>query len=363
VTLDWSTLASAQRSVAAIVEDAILQESERSSLMPDELQSAAFDYLRRGGKRLRPLLFFLSAGAAGGDPERFRSAALAVEVFHTWTLIHDDIIDNDDERRGGPSVHAAYRDRIAERLPEQAGRAAEFGLSVGILSGDFLSGLAVRLVMDGAAEGGARPETAVAAARLMVEGLVADLVQGEMLDVAFTYRPVAEVTEAELIEMHRRKTATLMDYSARIGAMLALDTHDGTEGLPATLAAFAERCGVAFQLQDDVLGIVGDAARLGKPVGSDIREGKRTAVLLHAYANAGGRERAMMERILGNREATEAEIARVRDLLVERGGIAHAQQLAREHVDAALNVLRDVPDSPYRRLLEALPGAMIHRDT
>ncbi len=362
MTLDFSTLRSAQRSVASAMDEVVAEQLERFRLEPEELHAAAFDYLRRGGKRLRPLLFSLSVGIAGGDPFRFRSAALAVEVFHTWTLIHDDIIDNDETRRGGPSVHAAYRDRLARAVPTESHRAEEFGLSVGILAADFLHGLSVRLLLEGARHGGASAETAAEAARLMVGDLVADLVQGEMLDVAFTYRPVAEVTEAELLDMHRRKTAALMDYCARVGAMLALDVGRADAELPATLGAFAEHCGVAFQLHDDVLGIVGDADTLGKPVGSDIREGKRTAVLLHAYRAADARERALMDGVLGNRRASPEKIARVREILVARGGIAHAKRLAEAHVDAALAVLADLPASPHRRLLEELAGVMVHRD-
>jgi len=362
MTLDFTSLKSAQSTVAAMIDRTVTEQHARCDLEPEDLREAAFSYLRRGGKRLRPLLLVLAAGAAGGEPERLRLAALAVEVFHTWTLIHDDLIDRDEQRRGGPAVHAAYRDRMLAEGGARPDRAEGYGLSVAVLSGDFLHGLAVRLVLEGGREAGVDAAAVSETVRLMVADLVADLVKGEMLDVAYSYRPVLSIDESKLLDMQRWKSAALMDYSARVGAMLAQATDDRRGPIADALGTFAESCGSAFQLQDDVLGITGDEQSLGKPVGSDIREGKRTLILLHAYKKADAEERAFLDRVLGDSTASPGDVAAARDLFVSLGGIEHTRRLAAELLDAALSRLEGVPASVYRDRLAELATSMIHRD-
>jgi geranylgeranyl diphosphate synthase type I len=303
----------------------------------------------------------LAAGAAGGDPALVGPAALAVEVFHTWTLIHDDLIDNDAMRRGGPSVHVAARDRQLVRAPRRP-FAESYGRAVAILAGDYLQGVAPRLVLECAAPGVVSVETARAAAHLLHTDLVRDLVDGEILDVALALRPVLDVSEDELVRMYRWKSAALLGYALRVGAMLALDTPDGRQGLPAALAAFGEACGVAFQIQDDILGVTGDETRLGKPVGSDIREGKRTLVLRRAYEAAGVEERAFLDRVVGDGEAAAEEVARVVAILRGRGGLDRARDEARRRVEEARALLGGVPPSVHRDLLAELAGRLVDRD-
>lgn len=361
MSLDVSSLEAAQRSTAAILDAAVRAERGRTELHHEDLREAAFTYLNRGGKRLRPLLVLLSAGAAGGDPVVAEPAALAVEVFHTWTLIHDDIIDKDVLRRGGPTVHAEFARKLTTSRHVRAAQAADYGAAVAILAGDYLQGVAVRLVLDAATEPRVSHATVHAAATLMQTTLVRDLVEGEILDVAFTHRTLDAVTEEELLDMYRQKSAALLGYCARVGAMLALDEPDPDAALPASLAAFATTAGIAFQIRDDVLGLTSTEARLGKPVGSDVREGKRTPVLLAAHARATAEERRMLDDVVGHADATPEELARARELL-DRLGVPHARARAEALVSDAVTHLEGIPASRYRDRLGEWAQLLVERD-
>lgn len=359
--IDTTSLDAALADVCARTDAAIAREFRQDPLEYLDLRDASFAYLFRGGKRLRPLLVFLSAGAAGNETLRVDDLALAVEVFHTWTLIHDDLIDHDALRRGGPTVHVDYRDKLLARTPAAGERAADYGRALAILAGDYLQGLAVRLVLGGVGEG-VPWRTVHRAADMMQRELLRDLVEGEMWDVTFTIRPVLSVTHEELIGMYRRKSASLLGYCARAASMFACGSTDGTDDLSATLGEFAERCGIAFQIQDDVLGVVGDEAKLGKPVGSDIREGKRTTILRAAYERASAADRRTLDDIVGRREASPAEVEHVRGILEATGGVHEARREAEEIVRGALVTLESVPPSVYRDRLADWARLLVSRE-
>jgi geranylgeranyl diphosphate synthase type I len=361
VTIAATTLEGVLSEVRARMEAALRRELERNELEYVDLRDAAFEYLVRGGKHLRPLLVFLSAGAAGNPALRIDSLALAVEVFHTWTLIHDDVIDHDALRRGGPTVHVAYRDRLLASAPEVGERAADYGRALAILAGDYLQGLAVRLVLEGVAEG-VPWRTVHRAAEMMQRELLRDLVEGEMWDVTYTTRPILAVSHDELLGMYRRKSASLLGYCARAGCMFATGATGSHEGLAGTLGDFAEACGIAFQIQDDILGIVGDEAKLGKPVGSDIREGKRTTILRAAYERANSQEQKRIDAIVGRRDAGPEEVAEVRRILESTGGLEQARSEAERIVDRALEGLSDVPASVYRDRLADWARLLVTRE-
>lgn len=357
-SVDASSFDAAVASVGHIVDRGIQDELDRGGLTEPDLRDAAFLYVGRGGKRLRPLLVFLAAGAVGGDPASARSVALAVEFFHTWTLIHDDVIDRDALRRGGPTVHVAFADRAPVRAPD-AGR--HYGQAVAILSGDYLQGVSVRLVLD-AVRDGVGLDTVHAAAVWMQESLVRDLVEGEIRDVQLAHQPIAAVRDADLIEMYRQKSASLMAYSAGCGALVGLRTADRAHPLVAALVGFAERCGIAFQIRDDVLGLTADERKLGKPVHSDLREGKRTLILTHAYRQASEGERAFLDAVVGSADASPQQLADATKILQDRGGFEYAERTAEEYLVEARGLLDALPAGDHRARLADWAERVVKRD-
>ena len=337
----------------ARVERYLRQRQETVSFAPEPLRRAVFAYLDRGGKWLRPAMLLLSCAAVGGSEEDALPAAAAVELFHTWTLVHDDVIDNDDRRRGGPSVHEQARCWALAEYRCAPARARDFGRDMAILAGDLQQAWAVSLLLAGAREGRIEPGLAISVVLDLETRVVRQLLDGEARDVAFSYRDAGAITESEILDMQRLKTGALFEFAARAGAAIGTGCDPG-QGEPArALAAFAGHCGLAFQLQDDILGIVGDEAVLGKPVGSDVTEGKRTIILRHALASASGAERDMLLQVVGNRAAAPDQVRAAIRALVDLGGVDRAMALGAQCLEKARAALAAVPPSRARQLLGA----------
>ena len=219
------------------------------------LNQSMYYSLMGGGKRIRPVLALASAEAVGGNVETIISAAVSLELIHTYSLIHDDLpaMDNDDYRRGRLSNHKV------------------FGEAHAILAGDALLTYAFELLADPGLDQPERQlriirEVAVAAGK-------AGMVGGQVADVAGEGRTL---TLNEIKEIHNAKTGALLTISARLGGILA----GGTEEQVTALTKYAQAVGLAFQIKDDILDVVGDSETLGKPAGSDLRQGKSTYVSL-----------------------------------------------------------------------------------
>jgi geranylgeranyl diphosphate synthase type I len=289
-------------------------------------------------------------------------AAAGVELVHTWTLTHDDLIDHDETRRHKPTVHVLAAE--AARLQFQYDREAssEYGQRIAILVGDAQHAWSVALFLE-------TPSPPVDASvingivHLLESRVIPDLIRGETLDVQFETCDPRKLPEEEIVEMLRLKTGVLYEFSAMAGAMIGLNCFDEDHPTAHALARFARYCGIAFQLQDDVLGIIGDEASLGKPVGSDIREGKRTTILRHSLTNpsCSEAEATFLNSVVGNRAAGREDVSRARELLVNLGGIEHTKSKARAYVERALPYLDAIPDSPYRDLLATWAEHMIQR--
>jgi geranylgeranyl diphosphate synthase type I len=339
----------------------LLKSGWRDEFGPEPLREAALAYVGRGGKRLRPAVLMMCCGAAGGDPQAVVPAAAALELFHTWTLVHDDIIDNDATRRGEPTAHVLATAH-ARRLGYSEAAAARFGRDTAILAGDILQGWSVAMLLDSARDPRCPPAVVLALAAQMEGRIVPRLIRGEMLDVCFAGQSPEQLAEADVLEMLRLKTGVLMEFAAVAGACLGNGRLPDDNPLASWLGEFAWRCGVAFQLQDDILGIVGDEKQLGKPVGSDIREGKRTVILLHALGEAAPADRGRLLAAFGNPLLAAAELAWVRQSLEQLGSIEYARQLAEAQLASARHALAKVPASPYRDWLEAWADFMVKRE-
>lgn len=316
-------------------------------ISPIELKIGATEYFKRGGKRLRPAFLSLSAGAMGGreKEQAVTPAMVSTELFHTFTLVHDDIIDNDDTRRGGKSVHKLVEDMFSS---------AEYGKDIAILAGDTLHALSVKMLLDCVSSPLFSPETVLSVLSMLEGWCINELLAGEAVD---TRQGVIKAEEFDVgdtettLEVMRQKTGVLFSYSAKAGAMLGKNTPDTEDKSVLSLGEFASLAGIAFQLKDDVLGIISDEKTLGKPIGSDIREGKKTVILQEAYKNADKSERALIEKTVGNANAPESDIIEIKKIFVQRRGIELADSLANDYISKAVNALKNVKESEYTELL------------
>ena len=326
----------------------------------ERLGETARAYVERPGKRLRPALLLFSCAALGGDEEQALPAAAAVELFHTWSLVHDDIIDNDDLRRGKPTAHRLAAALASEQLGLPPAAASHYGQSAAILAGDVLLAWAMRMLLRCRDRGVAADVVLDLAARL-ADRLAPQLIDGEMRDVEFSRRPLAALSEEDVLRMQEGKTGALLGYAASAGACIGAGRiHDDCPGARA-LDAFGRACGIAFQLQDDILGVVGDERQLGKPIGSDLREGKATVIVLHALRRADPGQQRLLRDVLGRPRAPSARIGEATRLLVELGSIDHARALAQHYIAEARAHLAELPPSSARALLAIWAECLVDR--
>jgi geranylgeranyl diphosphate synthase type I len=334
----------------------------KSWFQPAQLREAVYSYVHRAGKRLRPAVLLLACGAVGGDEKQAIPAAAAVEMFHTWTLVHDDLIDNDEKRRGGYTVHAQCSKIAKEEMSYTDGQAKDYGRDVAVLAGDVQQGWSVSLLCECSLKGKVKPEVTLTLIHMLESYVLNTLVSGETLDILFARQPVESFTPEQIVDMLWRKTGALYEYCAKAGAMIGLDTADANDEKVVALSNFTSKCGTAFQLQDDILGIMGDEKQLGKPVGSDIREGKRTTVIYYAFKNASPTQKEKLLSVLGNQTAAADETREATELLVQLGGISETKRMAERIIKEARTELDVLPGSEHKDLLLAWADFMISRD-
>lgn len=321
-------------------------ESLPALVSPPYLREAVTAYPTRGGKRLRPALLTWTCGLVGGDPGRALHAALAVELYHNWTLVHDDIIDRDETRRGQPACHVLLRDAFpGPRRPA----ATAFGVNMAILAGDIQQSWAVdalsRATLDGVA-----PDVVQALVARLCGWVTPSLISGEAMDVEFPFRENVTPDEAE--RMMVLKTGVLLQFAAETGAMIGLDSAEHLRAEVVDLGHFAVCAGVAFQLLDDLLGMFGDERQTGKPAASDLREGKKTLLYLTALRKTTGEDRRVLAHALGRKRLSAADIDAVRSLLRRCGAEKAIRRRAEGQIKAARDILRRFPANRYRHLLE-----------
>ena len=333
----------------------------RERFKPDDLREAVFAYIDRPGKRLRPALLLWSCGAVGGDENVALPAAAGVELFHTWTLVHDDLIDNDDTRRGGPSVHKMGEAFAAESLGYDGIKARDYGRDLAVLTGDAQHGWTVSLFCECIRFSELNPEVVVDIIYDLESRVIHELLEGETLDVQYEAASIDDLSDKDILHMLKMKTAALCEFAARAGAMLGLNISDQQHPSVAALSRFAGLAGLAFQLQDDVLGVTAQEEKLGKPVGSDIREGKKTLVAYHALQSASPEDRAFLLSVLGDPEAGSENIQKAVDIMVASGAVEKTNRLAQNYIQTALSELDTIPDSDYKGLLAQWAHFMIDR--
>ena len=280
-----------------------------------------------GGKRLRPLLTVGAARLAGGRGDAALKLAAAVEFIHTATLLHDDVVDSSQLRRGKVAAHLIW------------------GAPSSVLVGDFLFARAFELMVE---TGSLKAlEILARASRVIAEGEVLQLTRAHDL----------KLTQATYLEIIGAKTAELFAAAAEAGAVAA--GADDREA--AALRQFGQSLGLAFQLADDALDYVGVTETMGKNVGDDFREGKATLPLLLAIARSGPREAEFWERAIGRKEQTDADFRRARELIVGVGALEATLDLAADYAEAAKAALAVFPRGEWREALESLADFAVSR--
>lgn len=352
LTHEAATFADALAQRRQLVYDYLDNWPGAEKFQPRDIHDALFSYVRHRGKALRPSLLMLACGAAGGDEIQALPAAGAVEIFQIWTLVHDDIIDRDETRRGGPTVHARYTAHAREEHGLVGAEAAHYGTAVAILAGDLQQSWSYALLSDLLTRG-VSPTVVLSLVRKMAESLTPSLLEGEMLDVQFAVSPPETLTDEDVLNMMSKKTSALFEYSAWAGATIGQGDRPDTDDMAGRLGRFASLCGIAFQLHDDLLGLTADEKVLGKPVGSDLREGKRTLLVCRALANLDEESRSDLLRTLGNAGASHDQIKNALSLIDRSGAHEEIRLLANSYLSQALGILESLPHSPYVSLLES----------
>lgn len=304
--------------------DAVIRQRLSSDVVL--IRQVAEYIVSSGGKRLRPVLLLLSAGANGYSGPHHHELAAVVEFIHTATLLHDDVVDESDLRRGRRTANAA------------------FGNAAAVLVGDFLYSRAFQMMV------GVRSMRVM---EVMAEA-TNTIAEGEVLQLLNVRN--ADVTEADYLEVIRRKTAKLFEASARLGAVLAGVPTDIEEGL----ATYGMRLGAAFQVIDDVLDYSGDHHDTGKNLGDDLNEGKPTLPLIHVLRNGTAAQSRLVRDAIeqGGRENFPA----VMEAMRSTGAIDAAVQHARQEAAAACDGLAGLPHSKYRESLLNLAAFAVERN-
>jgi geranylgeranyl diphosphate synthase, type I len=300
---------------------------------PKSLYDAARHLPLAGGKRLRPCISMFSCEAVGGDIKKVMPLAVALELIHNFTLVHDDIMDKSHLRRNKPTVHI------------------KFGEPTAIMAGDLLFAKAFEAMHD-ISDG----PSVFKLVDFGLAGCIREICEGQQLDMEFEKR--SDVSEKEYLEMIRRKTAVLFKFAAEGGAILGGGTREEIKAL----SEYGESLGLAFQIRDDYLDMSSDEGTLGKDIGNDIRNGKKTLIAVRSISNAVGDDKKLLEKIFGNGDASEQEVKRVYDLFKEMKSIEYAKNAALEYSTKAKKALGVLDDSDAKQVLIGLAEYSITRE-
>lgn len=323
------TFAEARKQLQSAV-DARLSEIA-SSLSPTSLSDPVAYILMAGGKRVRPIMTMLAAGAVGGTWQVALGPAVAIELLHNFTLVHDDIMDRATTRRGRPTVHSKWDEGTA------------------LLVGDVLIGLAQQALIS-------NPDTDVRAVLKAFANGHIGVCEGQALDHEFESREC--VTIDEYIAMITLKTAKLLELSAELGAI----SGGASPAEVAALKSFALHLGIAFQIKDDLLDIEADEIEFGKTIGGDVVEGKRTCLFVLADMRADREsDRTLIDEFKRRRGLPMERIGEMRDLYQRLGVLDEASELIGEHTSRSEQELRHLPESDALPLLDEFAQMLMTR--
>jgi octaprenyl-diphosphate synthase len=304
-------------------------KADFSSILHSEvplLQSAIEQVLRSNGKHIRPLLLLLTAKACGKLTAMTREASVIIEVLHTTTLIHDDVVDETKQRRGMPSLNAIFDNRIA------------------VLTGDYLLASTISRAAD----------TGNTSIIKIIADVCRELSEGELMQLDNIERH--SVNEEDYFKMINKKTATLISACAEIGAISVKTSSDTIKNC----RLFGKYLGFCFQIKDDIFDYYEDL-NIGKPTGNDIREGKITLPLLYALKRAPEKESSCYMEIIAQQDFTPENVSELIAFAKRLGGIEYAEKQLKEYKQKAVEIINNFPESEARSSLLLLADYFAER--
>jgi len=290
---------------------------------PKKLYDAAGHLIVNGGKRLRPYMVIRSCQILKGKVSNAMPAASAVEMVHNFTLVHDDIMDNDEIRHGVPTVHK------------------KFGMPIAILAGDVLFSKAFQVITDSKLSSNATIQLVSRLAKACV-----DVCEGQLLDVKMADERKIP-SQAEYITMVGKKTAALFDVSCAMGAICATNKVKDISNL----SSFGRNLGIAFQITDDLIGVMGDSKITKKPVGNDLREGKKSLPILMAIKSAKGNEKKIILKAFGNSKISRNDLNKAIDIIRSLGIEENVRKQALKYAEKAEKSLESYSGSAKTELI------------
>jgi len=293
---------------------------------PKKLYDAAGHLIVNGGKRLRPYMVIRSCQILKGKVSNAMPAASAVEMVHNFTLVHDDIMDNDEMRHGVPTVHK------------------KFGMPIAILAGDVLFSKAFQVITDSKLSTNATIQLVSRLAKACV-----DVCEGQLLDVKMAEEKKIPV-QAEYITMIGKKTAALFDVSCAMGAICATNKMKDITNL----SSFGRNLGIAFQITDDLIGVMGDPKITKKPVGNDLREGKKSLPILMAIKSAKGNDKKIILKAFGNSKVSRKDLNKAVDVIRSLGIEENVRKQALKYAEKAEKSLAKYSGSAKMELISLL---------
>jgi len=299
---------------------------------PKKLYDAAGHLIVNGGKRLRPYMVIRSCQILKGKTSNAMPAASAVEMVHNFTLVHDDIMDNDEMRHGVPTVHK------------------KFGMPIAILAGDVLFSKAFQVITDSKLSTNATVQLVSRLAKACV-----DVCEGQLLDVKMAEEKKIP-TQAEYITMIGKKTAALFDVSCAMGAICATNKVKDISNL----SSFGRNLGIAFQITDDLIGVMGDPKITKKPVGNDLREGKKSLPILMAIKLAKGNDKKIILKAFGNSKVSKKDLSKAVEVIRSLGIEENVRKQALKYAERAEKALAKY-SGPAKTELIALLDFVVKR--
>jgi geranylgeranyl diphosphate synthase type I len=336
--------------------DTRIEKAKR--LGPSHVQYYSYikEYMMRGGKRFRPIAVVVAYKAIGGNipPESYYRTACSVEILHNASLLHDDLIDHDETRRGGPTFHARYREWYKKSVSPNIEKASHFGMTAAILGGDTLMNLGSVAITESELD----PDIGIACL-VNYQRSFNELVEGVLLEMSMVKDPKA--TPEMYLEMIRMKTAVLLEKSLLIGGSMAR----GSESQMKSLSEYGVKIGQAFQIQDDILGSFGDESVTGKASDGDIREGKKTMLVIEALRLGNAEQKKVLTKLLGKDQMTDEEVEKVRATFRKAGAVESAEKMMSRLLhegQAAIDKATPSFKEPYKQFLLDLSDFLVKRN-